>query len=244
MVREVQPVQPYTLQYLLDQARRTETTRQFLIGQVDWEAGAVVFDLGCGPGAITEELCRAIPHVTAVGLDIDRALLEAGASRHQRQARLHLVLADATWLPFRSSCVAFVLSHFVLMWIRNREQALSEVQRVLEHRGVMAAIEPDYGGRIEAHATTDTIPRFSSLPIVKWLTDAGANPYTGSQLPAELRRIGLKSIRFGVLAWEHDAPTAQAETHGEAALLEAHDIRWSPPDFSFTPIFWLFAKKL
>jgi len=130
------------------------------------------------------------------------------------------------------------------MWIRNRKEALSEVQRVLEHRGVMAAIEPDYGGRIEAQATTDTIPRSASLPIVKWLMDAGANPYTGSQLPAELRRVGLQSIRFGILAWEHDPQAAQAETHGEAALLEAHGIRWSPPAFAFTPIFWLLAKKL
>jgi len=244
MMREVQPVQPYNLQYLREQARRTKETRQFLFGQVDWEAGAVALDLGCGPGTITEEVCTGHPTGNVVGLDIDWTLLEAGVGRHQHQPRLHFVLADATLLPFRSSCVAFVLCHFVLMWISSREAALSEVQRVLQHGGVMAAIEPDYGGRIEAHATTDTIPRPLSLPIVKWLTDAGANPYIGSQLPAELRRIGLQSIRFGVLAWEHDPQAAQAETRGEAALLVAHGIRWSPPDFSFTPIFWLLAKKL
>lgn len=244
MKREVQSVQPYTLKYLLEQARRTETTRQFLFGQVDWQAGAVALDLGCGPGTIAEELCNDMPHVAAIGLDIDRALLEAGIGSHQHQARLHFLLADATLLPLRSSCVTFVLSHFVLMWIRHREEALSEVRRVLQHRGVMAAIEPDYGGRIEVHATSDATTTSSSPPIVKWLMDAGANPYAGSQLPAELRRFGFKSIRFGVLAWEHDPETARAETQGEAALLEAHGIRWSPPDFSFTPVFWLLAEKL
>jgi hypothetical protein len=129
------------------------------------------------------------------------------------------------------------------MWIRNREKALIEVQRVLQQGGTLAAIEPDYGGRIEADAETEAATKSSSPPIVKWLKDAGANPYTGSQLPAELRGIGLESIRFGVLAWEHDPKAARGETRGEAALLEAHGIRWSPPEFSFTPIFWLLAKK-
>jgi SAM-dependent methyltransferase len=138
--------------------------------------------------------------------------------------------------------MTFVLSHFVLMWIREREQALSEAQRVLLHHGVLAAIEPDYGGRIEAPLTADATES-PSPPIVKWLLDAGANPYTGSQLPAELQRLGLKAIRFGVLAWEYEPRAARAEIHGEAALLEAHGIRWTPPDFSFTPVFWSLAKK-
>lgn len=236
-------MQPYSLQYLIEQARRTETTRQFLFAQVEWNVGSVAVDLGCGPGTITDEVCNRIPHVAAVGVDIDPALLEAGMSGHRRQARLHFLLADAAYLPFRSSTVTVVFSHFVLMWIPNRTQALSEAQRILQHEGIIAAIEPDYGGRIEGPTRTDASISSSTPPIVKWLMAAGADPYTGSQLPTELRRLGLTSVRFGVLAWEYEPRTAQTETHGEAALLDSHGIQWTPPDFTFTPVFWLLATK-
>jgi SAM-dependent methyltransferase len=236
-------VQPYTPQYLVEQARRTESTRRFLFDQVDWKVGPVALDLGCGPGTATEELCNTVPHTIALGLDMDKALLQAAIDSHPEQAHLHFLLADASMLPVRSSCVTFALSHFTLMWIHRRNEALSEVFRILRRHGVLAAIEPDYGGRIEASAAAEAPTERSSLPIVKWLLATGANPYMGSQLPAELQSIGLKSVRFGVLAWEHNLQMAEAESRGEAALLDAHGLRWSPPRFSFTPIFWVLAKK-
>lgn len=236
-------MQPYTPQYLVGQARRTESTRQFLFGQVDWKVGPVAIDLGCGPGTVTEELCNTIRHTVALGIDVDEDLLEAAISSHARQAHLHFVLADASMLPLRSSCATLVFSHFTLMWIQKRSEALRDVFRILQPQGVLAAIEPDYGGRIEARPTDEAPTGSHSLPIVKWLLNSGANPYMGSQLPKELQSIGLKSVRFGVLAWEHNVHMAQAEGRGETALLDAHGSHWSPPSFSYTPIFWILAKK-
>lgn len=235
-------MQPYSPNFLSDQAQRTQATRRFFYNQVRWSAAPLALDLGCGTGAITPELAASIPHAIAIGIDIDPALLSSAIQSTKAHPAVHYLLADATALPFRSNLFSFTLDHFTLMWIQRYQHALEEAYRVLHTSGMFASIEPDYAGRIEAPLiqsnTSPPIP-----PIIKFLLNVGAHPYLGSQLPQALDQAGYKGIRFGVLAWEYSKQAAQQEIRGEATLLKAHKLPWAPPHFTFTPLLWVLGNR-
>jgi ubiquinone/menaquinone biosynthesis C-methylase UbiE len=236
-------VQPYTPRFLSGQANRTAPTRQFFYQQIRWNSAPICLDIGCGAGAITPEVATTIPNSTVIGFDIDHELIEQAVSNQLENQAVHFILADATALPIQSETVDFAFSHFTLMWIPERKQAIEEVNDTLFPQGTLACIEPDYAGRIEIHRSGSGIKPKSPFPIVITLTRLGADPFTGGQLPEELEQLAFHSIRFGVLSWTFDVQTIKAEIHSEADLLQEKGIEWELPEFIYTPIFWVLAEK-
>ena len=108
----------------------------------EWLARAVatpvsrVLDIGCGSGAMTEELAQ--PGRVVVGVDLSREELLMAAQRSPgpwiRGNALHLPIADA-------ACDA-VVSVMGLAVIHPLARLLSEVTRVLRPGGVFAALMP------------------------------------------------------------------------------------------------------
>jgi trans-aconitate methyltransferase len=101
------------------------------------KAGERILDLGCGDGALTEQLAATGAIVT--GVDASPAMLEAArrlsaGSAHPFQVDQH----NATALPYRGEFDA-VFSNAALHWIRDAEAVLA---------GVRAALVP--GGRFVA----------------------------------------------------------------------------------------------
>lgn len=237
------PVHTYAPNFLSDQAHRTTPTRQFFYQQAKWESAPLCIDLGCGTGAITPELADYVPHAHTIGLDIDPFLLSTALQSNKQSSSLHFLLADATNLPLRSSITTFVLSHFTLMWIPNRAKALTEVYRILRKSGIIAALEPNYAGRIEIPRSPIKKPTRGSFPIIHFLRKVGADPFTGGWLSTELEDIGYRRIRIGVLTWEFHARGSQDEIKGEAELLREHGFEWDLPKFTYTPIWWHIAEK-
>lgn len=235
-------VNSYTPSFLNEQAQHTAPTRRFLYSQVRWDEAPISLDLGCGACTITPELTTLAPHATALGIDRDPSLLASGVQHCTRHPSIHLLLADITALPLRSSCLTFALSHFTLMWVRKRARALAEIYRALRPKGALASIEPDYSGRIEYPPPSRT-RRPSTLPIIRFLERSGADPYLGGRLPYELAQAGFQNIRFGVLAWNYNPAISDREIRTEAKLLQASNIQWTPPSYTFTPIFWALAYK-
>ena len=234
-------MQPYTSTFLKEQAQRTAPTRHFFYQHIKWGEAAICIDIGCGTGAITPELANENPGVNAIGLDVDSVLLSKAVRTHSKHNALHFLLADATYLPLRKSVASFCLSHFTMMWIIDRIQALKEIRYVLRPNGVFASIEPDYAERIEIpKGRTEPLPD-ATYPIIDALQKLGADPYAGSQLPSELEKLGFQDIRSGILSWQFDANAMKAEITDEAALLKKLGIHWVVPKFIYTPIWWIIA---
>lgn len=239
-----QPVQPYTPRFLCDQAQRTAPTRQFFYQQTIWKDAPICLDIGCGAGVITPELADKIPHSTVIGFDIDQNLLVEAVSNHRNDQAVHFMIADCTALPFRAKITDFALSHFTLMWIPNRMNALTEIYDTLLSQGVLACIEPDYAGRIEIHEGDPPVKAKPPYQIVTTLTRLGADPFTGGHLSGELAKLNFHNIQFGVLSWTFNPQAIEAEIHSEAALLHEKGVEWAFPAFIYTPIFWILATKL
>ncbi len=117
--------------------------------------GIIVLDLGCGGGALTIPMARAVgPSGRVYAVDINpgmlRRLEEKLARPENSDVRgiVEVVNASAYDLPFEDGSVDACCMVTVLGEIPDRERALREVKRVLRPGGILAVtevlVDPDY----------------------------------------------------------------------------------------------------
>lgn len=173
------------------QARWTRWLRSRLYRQAGLWRAELVLDVGCGTGAITEEVARSTGG-RVTGVDIDAAMIAYAADR------LHGVqwtVADAHSLPFPTGTFDLVVCNFVLMWVERPAQVAGEMARVTKAGGVvLATTEPDYGGRID-------FPEDIALgPLMEQsLRQDGAHSRIGRRLKGLFSATGLE-VQTGVIA--------------------------------------------
>jgi len=116
--------------------------------------GMTVLDLGCGSGAFTPFVARAIGEQGKVyAVDIQPAMLQQlerklAKAENQDIKNIELKQASAYSLPFGDESVDLVYMVTVLPEIPDRGRALREINRVLKPGGILAVTEflpdPDY----------------------------------------------------------------------------------------------------
>ena len=106
--------------------------------------GERILDVGCGDGALTEQLCAR--GCAVVGVDTSEALLTAARARG-----LDARLADVQDLPFEAEFDA-VFSNAVLHWVREPEAAARSMRKALKPGGRLA-VEFGGHGNVAAIAT-------------------------------------------------------------------------------------------
>jgi SAM-dependent methyltransferase len=93
-----------------------------------------VLDVGCGEGHHLDDVARAIPGATTVGLDAaDPAWL---AAWHPPGARI--VVGDAVALPFGDGTIDLVLALEVLEHLPDPRTALAEIARVTSGQVILS----------------------------------------------------------------------------------------------------------
>lgn len=202
----------------LQQARWTRNLRTYLFDKLQLDASSRLLEAGCGTGAILSELpTQASLH----GLDFDPAALA--------QCRIHapaasLTRGDALQLPYLINSFDVTYCHFLLLWVRNPLQALTEMHRATKPGGhVIAFAEPDYSNRVDKPSEL--------APLGKWQADAlrkqGADPSFGARLAESFFRAGIRLMETGTIqAVENEAPLEEWEM--EWAVIEA-DLAGSVP---------------
>lgn len=96
--------------------------------------GLAVLDVGCGDGVLASALARRGAWVT--GLDMDPQMLFAAERRARSESiELQLVEGRAEALPFPSETFDRVVAVAVLCFVRNTNQAMNEIARVLKPGG-------------------------------------------------------------------------------------------------------------
>ena len=99
-----------------------------------------VLDVGCGPGSITIDLARLVPHGHVTGVEyvpdpLDEARTLAAA---QSVTNVSFEIGDIHSLPFPDDSFNVVHAHQVLQHIADPVKALQEMRRVTKPGGIVA----------------------------------------------------------------------------------------------------------
>jgi SAM-dependent methyltransferase len=105
--------------------------------------GQTVIDVGCGPGALTEELVRRVGASAVAAVDPSAPFVSA---IEERLPGVNVQLAPAEELPFDESSFDAALAQLVVLFMRDPVAGLREMARVTRDGGVVAASVWDHGG--------------------------------------------------------------------------------------------------
>jgi SAM-dependent methyltransferase len=115
---------------------------------LDPPAGGRWLDVGCGTGALADEILgRAAPSIV-LGLDPSPALL-AHAAGHVLDPRALFAVGDARALPVADGWFDVVVAGLMLNFVAERTRALAEMRRAARNGGVVAAYVWDYTGGMQ-----------------------------------------------------------------------------------------------
>ena len=210
----------------VQQAAWTRRLRLHLFERAGLGGARRVLEVGCGTGAILADLSTP---ASIHGLDL--------AADSLLQARLHapaarLTRGDALALPYPWPGFDITCCHFLLLWVSDPLQALSEMKRVTRPGGyVLALAEPDYTGRIDEPEDL--------APLGRWQTESlrrqGADPGLGRQLADLFYRAGIAILETGPMQAEAGQALTAAERENEWSVLEA-DLAGTVPEHELSKL--------
>lgn len=106
-------------------------------------AGALVLDVGCGPGALTSELARRLGPAAVRAVDPSESFVAAVQERHPG---VSVGRAAAEQLPFGDQVFDAALAQLVVHFMADPVRGLREMARVTRTHGVVAACVWDHAG--------------------------------------------------------------------------------------------------
>jgi ubiquinone/menaquinone biosynthesis C-methylase UbiE len=107
-----------------------------LVARLHLPEDAAVLELACGTGVVTRRLRdRLGPMAKLVATDLNDAMLSYAARKFKSEDAIEWKQADATDLPFADQSFDAVVCQFGLMFVPDKEKALSETYRVLKPGG-------------------------------------------------------------------------------------------------------------
>jgi len=99
-------------------------------------AGSTVIDVGCGCGATTIELARAVgPSGRVVGIDLSEPMLARATERLRVFANATCLLGDAAELPLRDLGAELIVSRFGVMFFGDPVTAIANLRTSLAASG-------------------------------------------------------------------------------------------------------------
>lgn len=105
-----------------------------------FSGGETVLDAGCGPGVMTEVMCRIHPASRPVLLDALAEMLGAAAARVPDKVS-GAVRGVFEALPFRDSCFDGVMMGFSFRDAKDMRAALAELSRITKRGGKLLIVD-------------------------------------------------------------------------------------------------------
>jgi SAM-dependent methyltransferase len=136
-----------------------------LLAFAEPRAGSTVIDAGCGCGATTIEIARAVgPSGRVVGIDVSSSMLELAAERLRPFANTTCLLGDAAELPLQDLGADLIVSRFGVMFFGDPVAAFANLRTSLAAGGRLrfacwGPLHENPWLRIPLHAAYEHAPR-------------------------------------------------------------------------------------
>jgi len=192
------------------QATWTRELRNYLFQQAGLKTAGRVLEVGCGTGAILNEIQTQSLH----GLDIQPAsLMEARVNTPSAS----LTCGNALFLPYPNDVFDIAICHYLLLWVSDPQQALYEMKRVTRPGGhVLALAEPDYNARVDEPAELAALGRWQAESLQR----QGADASLGGRLAGLFYQAGIELVETGAIESQGNTALTSAERELEWAVLE------------------------
>jgi SAM-dependent methyltransferase len=159
--------------------------------------GMTVLDVGCGTGAITADIARAVaPGGTTVGIDRDPALLQRAREHHAAVTGLRFEEADILAMP-ADAAFDVVTAARVLQWIAHPGEALARMAGRARPGGAVVTLEYSHGDIAWEPEPPAAVRRFYDA-FLAWRAAHGWNNGLGHRLPALFTEAGLLDVETSV----------------------------------------------
>jgi ubiquinone/menaquinone biosynthesis C-methylase UbiE len=123
--------------YLYDRRYAEEQTAKYeaVLDNLDIKKHDAVLDVGCGTGLLFSHVANRAG--TIVGVDISGKILLYAKKRAKQFSDVHLVMADADYLPFKNNVFNCAFAITVLQNMPKPEKTLKEIKRVITENAVV-----------------------------------------------------------------------------------------------------------
>jgi predicted O-methyltransferase YrrM len=179
-------------------ARLMWPTTEDLLRQVGLVAGLRCLDVGCGIGAVTLEMARAVgPKGRAAGIDADeRALQLARADAERLSIAAEFRSGSAVELS-EDSAYDLVFARFLLSHVPQSDEAARRLVRAVVAGGTVAVEDTDFTGHF-CYPDCPAFRRYVEL-YREVVRERGGDACIGPRLPGLLEEAGLRMVQMGVV---------------------------------------------
>jgi SAM-dependent methyltransferase len=170
--------------------------------------GLDVLDVGCGSGAITEGIARAVaPGGAVVGIDVSGELISLARERCARQPNLSFERTGVAALAGWERRFDVVTSARMLQWLADPGAALAAMVGVTAPGGTVEVLDYDHERtRWEPEPPASVLGFLEAF--LKWRAEAGMDNRMSERLPALMEGQGLRDVR--------STPQPEVARRGEA----------------------------
>jgi 2-polyprenyl-3-methyl-5-hydroxy-6-metoxy-1,4-benzoquinol methylase len=174
-------------------------TTAALFDRVGIVRGMSCLDVGCGSGAVTRELARrAGPAGRAVGIDIDRTVLELARCEAERDGAWAIEYHEADVLTAKLAPeYDAIYARFLLTHMADPAAAAARIAAGLRPGGVVIVEDIDFAGSF-CHPSSAAYDRYTEL-YTQTARARAVDPNIGARLPQLLVAAGCKRVRVNVV---------------------------------------------
>jgi trans-aconitate 2-methyltransferase len=183
-------------QYLRFGAERLRPAVE-LLQRVSLDEPARIYDLGCGPGTVTQLLCSRWPGASVIGVDASETMLARAAAANAEIEWRRADLSD--WEPEAPADLLY--SNAALHWLDAHEELFPRLFRALAPGGALAVQMPSNFDAPSHTAVTDALAGRGIVPRASPLLEPAAYY---DLLASRARSVDLWETRYFHVLEGHD----------------------------------------
>jgi ubiquinone/menaquinone biosynthesis C-methylase UbiE len=170
-----------------------------------------LLELGCGTGAITREVARALPAGQVIGLDQsdDQLATATALAAGEGLTSVAFQRGDAHQLPWPAGSFDGVYCRFLLEHVADPLLVIQEMHRVARPGGWACAYEWEAGCIVNYPDSPAITQVWQS--IYAWQHLQGGDPWVGRKLYALFTRSGFSHVEAGGRSWTITGAPREAE---------------------------------